>query len=216
MKTKLIALTCAVAAQGYAATNVGLVNFAGAAGGLPIVDNAGLPIDSGDLLLWTGTFDSAFIDGIGDLNIDTDDQVVLDAFTASGTPVNAVPTNLPGLFNTSVTDADNGNSLINEPVYLVVQDTSAAGAQVMVIDLNVTFPEQDATGAGAIPGSLLSSTDVLFGSTGWATDTTPLEALSPAFGTGFEEGISFDTIPEPSTTLLAALAGLGLVARRRR
>jgi hypothetical protein len=216
MKTKLIVLSCAAMSHCYSATNVGIVNFTGNVSGVPIVDNAGVPIDSGNLLLWTGTFDSAFIANIGNLNIDTDDQVVLDAFTPSGTAVAANPAPFPGLFNTSVSDADNGNALLGQDVYLVIQDTSAAAAQLMVIDLNVAFPQQDATGAAAIPGTVLTPDQVIFGSTGWVTDTTSLEALNAGFATGFEEGISFDSIPEPSTSLLAALAGLGLIARRRR
>lgn len=215
----LLGVNCAVAA-----TNVGFLNFQGITRGVPIVDNTGVPIASTSLQLSVGTFAPAFVAGIGSLNTSTDDQAVVDAFSVSGTPVTAIPNNLPGLFNTSVSDADNGNSLQGQAVYLMISDTRGATPNVIVVDLGATFPQQDVTGAAGIDGTFLAFSSVIFGDTGAEglgvpVNTATLEALNAGFGTGFERGIGFDSgvvIPEPSTGLLAAIAGLALAARRRR
>ena len=224
MKLQLIAAFALLPAASFAVTNVTFQNFSGVTSGFPIVDNTGTPIASTDLRIEVGTFSDAFAGTFSALDLSTSDADVAAAFTPTGSSVPANPTNIDGVFNTVIGDADSGNSLVGQSVFLVITDTSSADLNLIVLDLGTSFPTQDASGAGTIPSIQIDLTNVVFGfvgedGLGAAVDTTNLEALNAGFATGFENGIAFDAfdaIPEPSTSLLAGLAGLALVARRRR
>ncbi|MDA7614940.1 PEP-CTERM sorting domain-containing protein [Akkermansiaceae bacterium] len=213
MKLKLLVLGVAIPAVANAATNVTLQNFSGVSAGNPIVDNTGTPIDN-SLSSWAvGTFETAFADGLSGLDTVTDDQAVIDAFTQSGAD-GALSIN--GLFNGTV-ESDSGNANANAPLYALVTYNAAAGVQALVFDLGRAFPTQDGAGNASVDlGRLLTTDDVAFGNTNpVAADTSTL----PAPFAGFNQGITFDVggvIPEPSTGLLSLIAGLGLLARRRR
>ena len=216
MKLKLLVLGVAIPAVANAATNVTLQNFSGVSSGNPIVDNTGTPIDN-SLSSWAvGTFESAFAAGLSGLDTLTADQAVIDAFTQSGSNGTLA---INGLFNTSVPDSDNGNANAGESMYALVTYNAAAGVQALVFDLGRAFPTQDGAGNASVDlGRLLGPDDVAFGNTNSVpVDTSTLPG--PFQGGGFAEGITFDAgtvIPEPSTGLLSLIAGLGLLARRRR
>ena len=213
MKLKLLVLGVAIPAVANAATNVTLQNFSGVSSGNPIVDNTGTPIDN-SLSSWAvGTFENAFADGLSGLDTVTDDQAVIDAFTKSGADGSL---SINGLFNGTV-ESDSGNANAGEALYALVTYNAAAGVQALVFDLGRAFPTQDGAGNASVDlGRLLTTDDVAFGNTNPVTaDTSTL----PAPFAGFTEGITFDVgnaIPEPSTGLLSLIAGLGLLARRRR
>lgn len=213
MKLKLLVLGVAIPAVANAATNVTLQNFSGVSSGNPIVDNTGTPIDN-SLSSWAvGTFETAFADGLSGLDTVTADQAVIDAFTQSGASGSL---SINGLFNGTV-ESDSGNANDGAALYALVTYNAAAGVQALVFDLGRAFPTQDGAGNASVDlGRLLTTDDVAFGNTNPVTaDTSTL----PAPFAGFNQGITFDVggvIPEPSTGLLSLVAGLGLLARRRR
>lgn len=213
MKLKLLVLGVAIPAAANAATNVTLQNFSGISSGNPIVDNTGTPIDN-SLSSWAvGTFETAFADGLSGLDTVTADQAVIDAFTQSGASGSL---SINGLFNGTV-ESDSGNANAGESLYALVTYNAAAGVQALVFDLGRAFPTQDGAGNASVDlGRLLGTDDVAFGNTSPVTADT--STLPPPFA-GFNQGITFDAggvIPEPSTGLLSLIAGLGLLARRRR
>ena len=100
-------------------------------------------------------------------------------------------------------------------MFVLVTFTPDAGeAQALVLNFSTVFPEQ-VGGVGVLPTQLATAEDVVFG--GELVDVTDQGNIPGAFT--FEQGITFDAgeaVPEPSTGLLAGLAGLALLARRRR
>ena len=213
MKLKLLVLGVAIPAVANAATNVTLQNFSGVSSGNPIVDNTGTPIDN-SLSSWAvGTFETAFADGLSGLDTVTADQSVIDAFTQSGASGSL---SINGLFNGTV-ESDSGNANAGEALYALVTYNGAGGVQALVFDLGRAFPTQDGAGNASVDlGRLLTTDDVAFGNTNPVSADT--STLPPPFA-GFNQGITFDVggvIPEPSTGLLSLIAGLGLLARRRR
>ena len=213
MKLKLLVLGVAIPAVANAATNVTLQNFSGISSGNPIVDNTGTPIDN-SLSSWAvGTFETAFADGLSGLDTVTDDQSVIDAFTQSGASGSL---SINGLFNGTV-ESDSGNANAGAALYALVTYNAAAGVQALVFDLGRAFPTQDGAGNASVDlGRLLTADDVAFGNT---NPVTADPSTLPAPFAGFNQGITFDVggvIPEPSTGLLSLIAGLGLLARRRR
>ncbi len=213
MKLKLLVLGVAIPAAANAATNVTLQNFSGISTGNPIVDNTGAAIES-QLSGWAvGTFETAFAAGLSGLDTVTDDQTVIDAFTQSGADGSL---SINGLFNGTV-ESDSGNANAGEALYALVTYNAAAGVQALVFDLGRAFPTQDGAGNASVDlGRLLGPDDVAFGN----TNPVPVDTASlPAPFAGFVDGITFDAgdvIHEPSTGLLSLIAGLGLLARRRR
>lgn len=215
MKLKLLVLGVAIPAAANAATNVTLQNFSGVSAGNPIVDNTGTPIDRTQSSWAVGTFESAFAAGLSGLDTLTADQAVIDAFTQSGP--NGVLA-VDGMFNGTV-ESDSGNANDGAALYALVTYGAGPGVQALVFDLGRAFPTQDGAGNASVDlGRLLTTDDVAFGNTTpVAADTSTLPV--PFQGGGFAEGITFDAggvIPEPSTGLLSLIAGLGLLARRRR
>lgn len=218
MKLKLTTALLLLPVCSYAATNVAFNNLNGFTVGYPVVDNNGVPLDSADFSIQVGSFAQDFIDGIGALDPASDDDAVIAAFAPTGSSVAPAPANLPGLFNTSVPDADGaGNSLKDESIFLLL---TGPDSNVIVYEFGVTFPEQDSFGNGSVSPVTMDPSKVLFGYTGQDGTGVPVDtSLLPGplqNNAGFEKGVTFEAIPEPSTGLLAGLAGLALIARRRR
>lgn len=218
IKYPLLLASTLVAANG--ATKVTLANFAGVSAGVPIVDNAGNAISKDLATIAVGSFDSAFADTLGTLDVNTSDQAVIDAFTGTGGEGSF---SLNGLFNGDITiegDPDGSLGAAGTPLYALITYTPAGGdVQALVLGFGQAFPEQNAVGAADFSlGRNISSDDVVFGAGNVPVnlDSLPNAAFAkPEFATG----ISFDgsaVIPEPSTSLLAGLAGLALAVRRRR
>lgn len=213
LTTPLILAATALAAHG--ATQVTLQNFSGSVIGYPIVDNTGTPVAVADTIWQVGTFDAGFAATLDTLELDQD-AAVLAAFTPTGSDGSL---SRPGLFNNSISDTDSTGALgaASTPLYAVVTYTPAAGpAQALVFNFGSTFPMQDGAGAANVDfGRVIDINDVVFGNkTLVPADTSVFPA--PLQKDEFSRGITFDAIPEPSTGLLAGLAGLALLARRRR
>ncbi|YCM42111.1 PEP-CTERM sorting domain-containing protein [Verrucomicrobiaceae bacterium 227] len=215
--TPLILVATAVMAQG--ATQVTLQNTQGSTIGYPIVDNTGTPIAVANSKFQVGTFEQAFADSLGTLDTLTADEAVLAAFTPTG--ADGVFAR-DGLFNSTIAGADNTGDLgaSNTPLFAVVTYTPEGGAsQALVFSFNSTFPTQDGAGNAAVDfNRVITVDDIVFGSKNLvAADVSgfpgPLQKDEFRMGFTFDQG---DAIPEPSTSLLAGLAGLALVARRRR
>lgn len=213
MKVQTISIALACLPQCWSATWIPFRNTTMPVSGLPIVDDTGLPIRSTDLLLSIGTFDPGFASQISALNVYRDDQIVMDAFSSTGSSIPAWPEPFDGLFNTGITDADPGNLLLGKNVYLMIEYLSTPTPQVIVVDLKATFPEQDEIGNAAIAGNLIEPANVIFGLPSVPVDRSNYP--DPLSVVDLNEGISFGIIPEPSTCLLTALAGIVLMARRR-
>jgi hypothetical protein len=212
-KITLLSLAATVAAS-QGATTVSVGNATLPTSGYAIVDNTGAAVAAADSKVWVGTFDAGFAAGLGGLDTATDDQLVLDNFTAAADASNFLAN---GLFNTAIQGADGDGSLgaASTPLFIVV----TSGDEVLVFDFGgeASFPQQNATGAGAIDLGIVEPGDVVFGNNQPVAVTSGL----PPFATGaaWANGITFNAggaIPEPSTSLLAGLAGLALVSRRRR
>lgn len=215
MKIQIISFSLACLTQCWSATWVPIRNAIFPVSGFPIVDQELIPINSSDLLLTVGTFDSAFAANLDTLDFFADDQIVLDAFRPTGSSIVANPVNIDGLFNTGIQDADPGNLLLGQDIYLMIQYLAAPTTQVLVFDLEGTFPEQDAVGNGAVPNGLVEPADVIFGGfPGVPVDTSNYP--DPLSVVDLEQGIGFAIVPEPSTSLFIVLAVSGLMSGRRR
>lgn len=212
MKLTTILILGATASFANAATSVSLRNFFSATEGLPLVDNTGAVIAIGELSFQAGTLAAGALETIATLNPDTDDATVTSLFTPSG---GSGGPNFAGLFNGAIGDVDNGGALgtANTPLYILV---TRAGGDVILFDAGGSFPVQVA-GNAATTLEVRDASAVLFGGTvGPVTNDSLLPA---ALQGGFANGLGFNSgvvIPEPSTGLLAAIAGLALAARRRR
>lgn len=216
MKLKITTILGLATVAASAATNSTITNFALPGAALPIVDNAGNPIATADSSIQFGSFTDAFAATLGSLNTLTDDAAVIAAFSPTG---NAGTFVQPGLFN-SVLQTDGtgalGDASGDNGAYALVTWTGGIGTQALVIDLGQAFPEQVAGNANLNLGRPIELGDIAFGSdTLVSADTSGL----PGPFQSFSQGITFDTsapIPEPSTGLLSLIAGLALLARRRR
>lgn len=219
MKLKTTLLLAASVAVSQGATTVSLANFTGAATGLPIVDNSGTPITKSDSRLQVGTFDQAFADSLGTLDTATADQAVIDAFTAAGAA--DLGMTFDGIFNGSI-DVDSDGALGASgatPLFALITFTPAGEApQAMVLSFGNLFPTQNDVGAASVDlGRNIALGDIVFGNSDTTVTIADLSSLpAPLQNDNFRQGLAFDAIPEPSTSLLAGLAGLALAARRRR
>jgi hypothetical protein len=213
MKKTVIASLAAVGLfSGASAYTVSFLNIAAADNtAVPVLDNTGVAIGLGSGFVAAGTF--ASVPG----SIDE-----VRSFTPFGDGASAFQNSVgaAGFFDNSrsapipqgTTDAPVGAS-----VYLVMGDGAdlASSTDFAVFDPGLVFGTENAVGAGAldiiIDSDALTPDSLVYGTI--ATD------VDLGIGVIFDEAIQLGegaVIPEPSTSLLAALAGLALAARRRR
>jgi hypothetical protein len=212
MKLKLTALLALTVAGASAQTAVSLRNFFGPTEGYPIVDNTGAVIDASELSFEAGTISDA--GALSALTAAQDAEAIALFTPATSAGGGAGIANFAGLFNGS-TPADDGNGLDGQDLFIMVSRTVGGSVtDVMIFDAG-TFPTQSA-GNAATGLEVRDASDVVFG--GFVSPVSDDSALPGPLQGNYTTGLSFsgDVIPEPSTSLLAALAGLGLVARRRR
>jgi len=213
--TLLVALiTTAPITSAYAVQySVSGGNFSDVVSDTAIIDNTGAPIEAGGGYVAIGSFssDPAGL-GLADL-AGAFTAVVSGSFDGAESSIGAAATG----FWTLSGAPDSADAPVVEAggkqVYLAFSsgDSLASGALGVIAVDGATF---EAAFEGPGPFSL----------TGLGVDGNT--AVHGAFGPGVEVSIggnpqavaaSFQlVVPEPSTSLLAALAGLGLVARRRR
>jgi hypothetical protein len=211
-KTTIIGLSTLVlfsAANAYtvAFTNIGAADPTA----VPILDNTGTPIAFGGGYVSAGTF-SAVPSTVEDIKTFT-------AFGAGGTAF-ANDFSAPGFFNAARTapiPEGTTTAPVGEDVYVVIGNgsTLADSDQFAVFNPGLVFGTENSVGAGGVDAFLNSDTltqdSLVFG--------TLVTDIDTGLGVTFTEGIELSDgtfVPEPSTSLLAALAGLALAARRRR
>ena len=213
MKKTIIATLATVGLfSGASAYTVSFLNIAAADNtAVPVLDNNGAPIGLGSGFVAAGTF--ASVPG-------SIDEVRSFTPFGDGTSVFQNSVGAAGFFDNSrsapipqgTTDAPVGAS-----VYLVMGDGAdlASSTDFAVFDPGLVFGTENAVGAGAL--------DILISSDTLTADSLVYGTIVPNVDTGlglvFDEAIQLGegaVIPEPSTSLLAALAGLALAARRRR
>ncbi|MEN8680618.1 MAG: PEP-CTERM sorting domain-containing protein [Akkermansiaceae bacterium] len=213
MKKTLIASLATVGLfSGASAYTVSFLNI-GAANetAVPILDNTGTPIALGSGYVATGTF-SALPTGVADVKAN---------FTAFGDGTTDFSNGLsaPGFFNktrSASIPAGTTDAPVGQNVYLVIGDgpTLADSTDFVVFDPSAVFGTENAVGAGGIDINI-NSDAVTPDSVLWGTIVNNVDT---GLGVTFTEGLQIGNtvVPEPSTSLLAALAGLALAARRRR
>ena len=214
MKKTVIATLATVGLfSGASAYTVSFLNVAAADNtAVPVLDNTGAPIALGSGYVAAGTFTA--------VPASADD--VRSSFSAFGDGNSAFSNSIGvgGFFDGNrsapipqgTTDVPVGAS-----VFLVIGDGSdlASSTDFAIYDPGLVFGTENAVGAGAldiiIDSDSLTADSLVYGNIVTNVDT--------GIGVIFDEGIQIGgevAIPEPSTSLLAALAGLALAARRRR
>ena len=213
MKKTVIATLATVGLfSGASAYTVSFLNVASAdSTAVPVVDNTGAPIALGSGFVAAGTF--ASVPG----SIDE-----VRSFTPFGDGNSAFSNSIGvgGFFDgnrSAPIPAGTVDAPVGASVYLVIGDGAdlASSTDFAVFDPGLVFGTENAVGAGAL--------DIIIDSAALTPDSlvygTIIEDVDLEIGVIFAEGIQLGegaVIPEPSTSLLAALAGLALAARRRR
>ena len=213
MKKTVIATLATVGLfSGASAYTVSFLNIAAADNtAVPVLDNTGTAIGLGSGFVAAGTF--ASVPG----SIDE-----VRSFTPFGDGTSAFQNSVgaAGFFDNS-RSAPIPQGTVDAPVgasvYLVMGDGAdlASSTDFAVFDPGLVFGTENAVGAGAldivINSDTLTADSLVYGTIVTNVDT--------GLGLDFDEAIQLGegaVIPEPSTSLLAALAGLALAARRRR
>lgn len=213
MKKTVIATLATVGLfSGASAYTVSFLNIAAADNtAVPVLDNTGAAIGLGSGFVAAGTF--ASVPG----SIDE-----VRSFTPFGDGNSAFQNSVgaAGFFDNS-RSAPIPQGTVDAPVgasvYLVMGDGAdlASSTDFAVFDPGLVFGTENAVGAGAL--------DIVINSDTLTADSLVYGTIVPNIDTGlglvFDEAIQLGegaVIPEPSTSLLAALAGLALAARRRR
>lgn len=221
-KTIIAAFAVALTAVGaQAATSVSGANLApdglGGFNAVPIVDNAGNPVP---FVYAAGTFGGA-TDFAGDSGS------IFGAFTnfSSTGAQGAENPSLDGLFGPSYSIQSANLQGVGSPVFILIGNggTLATSSDYIVLNLGFNLAAE-VVGAGSISFNLNadSSTDHTGANgavsllRGFGVTVSDGSYNAPFTSVNGQEGITFGVIPEPSTSLLAGLAGLALVVRRRR
>lgn len=214
MKKTVIATLATVGLfSGASAYTVSFLNVASADNtAVPVVDNTGAPIALGSGYVAAGTFTAvpgsvddvrSLFTAFGDGNTAFSNSIGVGGFFDGNrsAPIPAGTTDVP----------------VGASVFLVIGDGSdlASSTDFAVFDPGLVFGTENAVGAGAldiiIDSDALTADSLVYGTIATNVDL--------GIGVTFDEGIQLGegaVIPEPSTSLLAALAGLALAARRRR
>jgi hypothetical protein len=212
-KTVIASLTAIGLFSGASAYTVSFLNVAAADNtAVPVLDNTGAPIALGSGYVAAGTFTAvpgsvddvrSLFTAFGDGNTAFSNSIGVGGFFDGNrsAPIPAGTTDVP----------------VGASVFLVIGDGSdlASSTDFAVYDPGLVFGTENAVGAGAldiiIDSDALTADSLVYG--------TLVQNVDTGIGVVFDEGIQIGAggvIPEPSTSLLAALAGLALAARRRR
>jgi len=184
---------------------------------LPVVDNTGAPIATGFVGVGFFASDSAVTDNARDFT------ALLSGFNQYGSPAGLAGAGAaPGLFDlvspanwTVAVPFTSTAPQIGKNIYVVFGNGAslAESEQLGIWKSNNVFGKEDEAGNGGTFADI---------ATGQGALLLGLSGGAQSFGGGainYSDSIRLvaaDGIPEPSTGLLAGLAGLALVARRRR
>ena len=181
-----------------------------------VLDNAGALIGSGFIALGVFDISNSEISGL------TSTQDLSDAFfnfSSDGSFGSFFPDGGAGAFQLTVTGDtdslfDGVNTFSGNNAYLVIGngETFASSTEFLVWDSGVAF---DSVEPNTSPESLLLDVDT--GTTVIGSNSTFTFDLSGFGGSATEAAFSTAAlVPEPSSTLLIGLAGIGMTLRRRR
>jgi hypothetical protein len=184
-------------------------NFAGLTNGLPILDNAGNPI--------SGSYAVGFY--ADDFDFTQDAPAVRSGLVQFGSELNTFV--FPGLVGTPNSTQDNipkegGSQFSGKNIFVLFGDQSTLDSSTLVgvFKLNGQFQNENAADQGvALADVFPGNGELVFGNL-----VAPASQPTAPAAFNFAQGIQLVgvAVPEPSTGLLSALAGLALVARRRR
>jgi hypothetical protein len=171
-----------------------------------ITDNTGIPVSGS----WAaGIFDAPDFSGPAGIT---------STFTQNGSDgaFSATPGVFGALGGVPITDAatsvDSSDNFAGKPVYIVVGNAaSIAGSTDFVVFQTATNWPQEVQGVGAGFGVNIAKETLVYG-----IPTTVQGATGITSALNGDGGVTFGLIPEPSTSLLAGLAGLALMIRRKR
>jgi len=216
MKLKLTLLTFAATVGMASAYNITATNQSTFGDpSLPIVDNTGAPIASGTIAVGFFASDSSVTDNALDFG------TLLSGFNQYGSPTGLADAGAaPGLFdlvspgNWNVSVPFNSVApQIGNNIYVVFGNGAslAESSLLAVWKSNSIFGKEDEAGNGGAAADI---------ATGQGSLLLGLNGGAQSFAGGainYSDSIRLvEAIPEPSTSLLAGLAGLALVVRRRR
>ena len=215
MKLKILAAVCVVTTGVASAYTVSVTNqIAFGNPSLPIVDNTGTPITAGVVAV-------GFFGADDDVNSE-DFAALLTSFNQYGSNVPLVQGAAPGLFDIDTPDAwkvavpsGTTGGQVGQSVYVLIgnADSLANSTQMAVWKSSNSFATEDELGNGGVLANLSTGLgEVVLGQSGGEQSYNNGQIV-------YADSIklvSAGAIPEPSTSLLAGLAGLALVARRRR
>jgi len=182
----------------------------------PVVDNTGAPLAKNTGLVRAGFFNilDSEISGAADYA-----TLLADSFvpftTNERASTNAFPGTINGIFSgLELTEPISaGSQYIGQPIYVVIQQGPTASPDPTFLavfksgEVFAADPEGAEGVANVVLSGTLTSDNLIVGRSGGPVSFD---------GISFDDSIQLVAIPEPSTSLLAALAGLGLIARRRR
>lgn len=209
MKIKLAILASLVSASAGFGQTLSINNLAGFdfTSALPIFDNSGAAIAASDLTITAGVFSSeanAELDGFipfpstGSITNNNTGNFIDDALTFSG----------PAEGAGSLEDI---GGFVGESIFIVLESTAG--------EIGIFESGNPVVGNTLVPGGspFIGNTLVEISTDGGtvAVGTLIPDAEVPGVGT-FANGFGLVAIPEPSVSLLAGLALLGGLARRRR
>jgi hypothetical protein len=192
-----------------AVTTATVRNFTTLTNGLPILDNAGNPI--------SGSYAVGFY--ADDFDFTQDAPAIRSGLTQFGNELNSfVFTGMVGAPNSTqgVIPKEGGSPFTGKNIFVLFGDQTSLDASTLfgVFKINGTFQNENAADLGvALADVVPGNGDLVYGNLIAPTSQPPQNP-----NLNFAQGIQLVgvAIPEPSTGLLSALAGLALVARRRR
>ena len=193
-----------------AVTSATVRNFSSFTNGLPTLDNTGTPI--------SGSYAVGYF--ADDFDFLQDGTAVRDGFNIFGSELNTfVFTGLIGTPNSTsdTIDKDGSSPFSGKDVYVLFGDqgTLADSGLFGVFKVAGQFQDENAADLGTAAADVFPGNgEVVYGNV-IAPLSQPPENGSLSFSQGLQL-VAVGVIPEPSTGLLTALAGLALVARRRR
>jgi len=211
----LLALTSSVGlVSAYTVTVTNQSSFGDPA--LPLTDNTGALLASGTVSVGYFGSDAAVT------NNSMDFAALLSGFTEYGTSTSLAGKGATdGLLDLVTPDnwtvavpSDSADGQIGKNVYVVFGngDTLSSSDLLAVWKSGSVFGKEDDAGNGGVAADLATGKgDLLLGTNGAVDITVGANTISYANSIGLK-----DAVPEPSTSLLAGLAGLALAIRRRR
>ena len=220
MKLTILALASSVSIASAYTLTVSNFGHSGADPDLPITDNLNMPLASGTVAVGFFASDEAVTGNRLDFS------ALLSGFTEYGTSSAFEPlSGISGLLNLVTPDnwavtvaPEDDSPRIGGNIYVIIGngDDLSSSDLLAVWKSDSLWGTDDAAGnGGAAVGLAAGSGTLLIGDDNIAGQETDVIVGANTFTFANRIGL-VEAVPEPSTSLLAGLAGLGLAFRRRR